>query len=101
MDINKLMEQAQAMQRKMEQAQNEIKNTDYIGEASNGLVKVVIDGENNVKEVLINPEIVNKEDVEMLQDLIVIAMNDANQKLHTKQQETLGKVTGGIKIPGM
>lgn len=101
MDINKLMEQAQAMQVKMEKAAKEIQEGEYEGSASNGLVKVKIDGNNKIKNISIDPTIINKEDKEMLEDLVMIAVNDATSKLESIRQEKISQSTGGIKLPGM
>lgn len=101
MDINKLMEQAQAMQKKMERANEEIQNAEYVGEASNGLVKVVIDGNYKVKSVNIDESIINKEDKEMIQDLIMIAVNNASSELDKIKNQKYSSLTGGMKIPGM
>ena len=100
MDLNKLMQQAQRMQAQMQKAQEEIANSEFNGEASNGLVKVTIAGSLKVKSISIDPSIVNQEDVEMLQDLIMIAMNDAIEKLESKSQNSLGSFTNGMNIPG-
>ena len=80
MDINKLMQQAQAMQKQLEKANEQINATEFEGSASNGLVKVVVNGENKVLSVSINPSILNPEDVEMIEDLVMIAVNDAIAK---------------------
>lgn len=101
MDINKLMEQAQAMQKKMEKANQEIVDAEYTGEASGGLVKVTIDGNNKLKSVNISPEIINVDDKEMMESLIIIAVNDATSKLEKTRNDKMSALTGGMKIPGM
>ena len=77
MDINKLMQQAQAMQKELEKMSDQIKEHEYEGTASNGLVKVTINGDNRVLSVSIDPSILNPDDKEMIEDLIMIAVNDA------------------------
>lgn len=101
MDINKLMEQAQAMQKKMEKANQEITEAEYEGQASNGLVKVIIDGNNRIKSINIDPSIINVDDKEMIEDLIMIAVNEATSKLEQTRNEKMTSLTGGMKIPGM
>lgn len=101
MDLNKLMQEAQKMQAQMQKAQAELAKTDFVGEASNGLVKVTISGEMEVKEIKLDPSVVNPEDVEILQDMIVIAMNNAIAKINNESQANLGNLTKGLKLPGM
>jgi len=92
MDINKLMEQAQAMQKQLEDALNKINETEFEGSASNGLVKVRINGENKVLSVSIDPEILNPDDKEMIEDLIVIAANEAVAKADEAKKGTLDSI---------
>ena len=80
MDINQLMQQAQAMQQQIEKATEQINATEFEGSASNGLVKVTINGENKVLSVSIDPEVIHPEDKEMLEDLVMIAVNNAIEK---------------------
>lgn len=98
MDFNKLMQEAQKMQAQMQKAQKELENKDFVGEASNGLVKVTVNGSMRVKEVAIDPEIVNKDDIEMLQDMIVIAFNEAIAKIEEASESNLGSLTKGLKF---
>lgn len=98
MDINKLMKQAQAMQKKLEEANAQLNAMVFEGNASNGLVKVTINGEYKVQSVNIDESILNKEDKEMIQDLIMIAVNDATTKIDNSKKEKLGSMTQGLKI---
>lgn len=98
MDFNKLMQEAQKMQAQMQKAQKELENKDFVGEASNGLVKVTVNGSMRVKEVAIDPEIVNKDDIETLQDMIVIAFNEAIAKIEEVSESNLGSLTKGLKF---
>ncbi len=94
----KLMKQVQQMQ---ERVQKEIAALEIEATAGGGMVKVVMDGSKNVKGLTIDPEVVSKEDVEMLQDLILAAVNEAARKVDEAIQEKLGGLAGGMKIPGL
>ena len=69
--------------------------------AGGGMVKVVMDGQKNLKSLKLDPEVVSKDDVEMLQDLVVAAVNEASRKVDEEVKEKLGGLTGGMKIPGL
>ncbi len=101
MDINKLMQEAQKMQAQMQKAQADMAKQEFVGKASNGLVEVVVSGEMKVKEVKLDPEVVDKENIEMLQDMIVIAINDAFKKVEDASAANLSDLTKGLNIPGM
>ena len=98
MDINKLMQQAQAMQKEMEKAAAEINEMEFEGVASNGLVKVVINGENKVQSVSLDRSILNPEDKEMIEDLIMIAVNDAVAKVDEKRENSFGSMASAMGI---
>ena len=98
MDINKLMQQAQAMQKEMEKAAAEINEMEFEGVASNGLVKVVINGENKVQSVNLDRSILNPEDKEMIEDLIMIAVNDAVAKVDEKRESSFGSMASAMGI---
>lgn len=98
MDINKLMKQAQAMQQELEQANKQLNAMQFEGSASNGLVKVVVNGEYKVISVDIDSSILNSDDKEMLQDLIMIATNDAVVKIDKTKKEKFGSMAQGLKL---
>ena len=98
MDINKLMKQAQQMQKQLEQANAELNAMEFEATASNGLVKVIVNGEYKVVSVDIDPSIINAEDKDMLQDLIMIATNNAVEKVDASKKEKLGAMTKGLNI---
>ena len=100
MDINKLMQQAQAMQKQLEDANRQINEKEFEGTASNGLVKVVINGENRVLSVDIDPTVLNPEDKEMIEDLLMIAVNDAVDKAEEYKRERYGSMASALGIPG-
>ena len=101
MDIEKLLAQAQKMQEELQRASEELDAALFEGSASNGLVKITINGANKVQEVFIDESIINKEDKEMLQDLIMIAFNDAVDKVDNLRGDKISKATGGLNIPGV
>jgi hypothetical protein len=96
-----MMKQMQKIQQEMERIQEELANKTVEGTAGGGMVKVVANGKQEILEVKIDPEVVNKEDVEMLEDLIVAAVNQAREKAAELQAEDMAKLTGGLKIPGL
>ncbi|HHX36406.1 MAG TPA: YbaB/EbfC family nucleoid-associated protein [Clostridiaceae bacterium] len=98
-NLNQLMKQAQKMQEEMAKAQEEIANLEVEGSSGGGMVQVKINGDHRILELNIEPEAVDPEDVEMLEDMIVAAMNDAMDKLNKESSDRMGSVTGGL--PGM
>ena len=98
MDINKLMQQAQAMQKQLEEANKELNAMKFEGSASNGLVKVVVNGEYKITSVNIDSSILNADDKEMIQDLIMIATNEASSKVDQSKKDRLGSMTQGLKF---
>ncbi len=97
---NKMMKQVQEMQRKMAQAQEELAVETVEATAGGGVVTVVVSGSLEVKEVRIKPEAVDPDDVEMLQDLVVAAVNEALKKAQDMMSDEMGKITGGMGLPG-
>ncbi|PID01090.1 YbaB/EbfC family nucleoid-associated protein [Sporosarcina sp. P2] len=96
-----MMKQMQKMQKKMAEAQENLGNERMEGTAGGGMVKVIVSGHKEVLEVIIDPEAVDPEDVEILQDLIVIATNDAIAKAEEMTNSTMGQFTKGMNLPGM
>jgi len=99
-NMNNMMKQMQKMQKKMVEAQAELETEVFEGSASNGLVKVTMTGKKVVTDVTIDPEIVDPEDVELLQDMIIIATNEAIKNVEEKTNSTMGQFTQGLNIPG-
>jgi DNA-binding YbaB/EbfC family protein len=97
-DPRKLMKQLQQAQEKI---QAEIAALVVEAAAGGGMVKVEMDGQKQVRSIKIDPEVVSKDDVEMLQDLIVAAVNEAARKVDEEVQQKIGGLTGGLKIPGL
>jgi DNA-binding YbaB/EbfC family protein len=98
MNIQQMMKQAQQMQERMQKEMGELK---VEGNAGGGMVTVVMNGAKQVHSLKIDPEVVSKEDVEMLQDLIVAAINDAHRKADEAMSQKMGGMMGGLKIPGL
>ena len=98
-DMNQLMQQAQQMQAQLQEAQKEIVESTVTGDAGNGRVTITFAGSGEVKSLEIDPEVVDPEDVETLQDLVLGAFQDANNKLQQLAQEKMGPLSGGI--PGL
>ena len=98
MNIQQMMKQAQQMQEKM---QKEMAGLKVEGNAGGGMVTVVVNGAKQVQSLKIDPEVVSKDDVEMLQDLIVAAINDAHRKADEEMSQKMGGMMGGLKIPGL
>lgn len=101
MNMNKMMKQVQEMQKKMLQTQEELKNKTVEATAGGGVVKVTANGHNQILNVTIDPSAVDPDDVEMLQDLVTAAINEALRKAQDLMNKEMGKLTGGINIPGL
>ncbi len=97
-DPRKLMKQLQQAQ---ERIQAEIAALVIEATSGGGMVKVEMDGQKQVRSLKIDSEVVNKDDVEMLQDLVLAAVNEASRKVDEAIQEKVGGLTGGMKLPGM
>ena len=100
-NMNHMLKQAQKMQEQMMKMQEEMENKTYEAAAGGGAVKVVLDGKRELKEVVLSPEVVDPDDIEMLQDLIVAAVNEAMRKVEEDSSAQLGSITGGLNIPGL
>src|SRR5579872_4029428 len=99
MDIKQMMKQAQQMQERLQQQMTELR---VEGNAGGGMVTVVVNGAKQIQSLKIDPEVVTKDDVEMLQDLIVAAINDAQRKADDEMAQKMGgMLPPGLKIPGL
>lgn len=101
MNLNKMMKEAQALQAKMMKAQEELGNESVEATAGGGVVKITMSGHLQVLSVEIDPDAVDPDDVEMLQDLVQSAVNEAIQKAQQLASDRMGALTGGMKIPGL
>jgi hypothetical protein len=95
-NMNNLMKQAQKMQKQMEDTTKELQEKEYEATAGGGVVKVVISGKKEVKSVKLAEEVVDPDDIEMLEDLIVAATNEALRAMEADAQEKMGRLTGGL-----
>ena len=98
--MNQVMKQAQALQKKLLQAQEELASKEVTGSAGGGMVTAVVNGGGTeVRSVAINPEAVDPEDVDMLQDLVVAAVNEALRAAKELESQTMGGLAGGMGLP--
>jgi DNA-binding YbaB/EbfC family protein len=95
------LRQAQQMQEQMLKAQAEFEASTVEASAGGGAVKVVLKGTQKVESITIQPDVVDPDDVEMLQDLVMAAFNEAVDKLEAKRAEAMGPLAGGLKLPGL
>jgi DNA-binding YbaB/EbfC family protein len=98
MNIQNMMQQAKEMQERLQKQMAELR---VDATAGGGMVTVVVNGTKQMQSIKIDPEVVSKDDVEMLQDLIVAAVNDANRKVDEQLGQSVSGLMGGLKIPGL
>lgn len=99
--MNKMMKQVQKMQQEMMKLQEDLANRTVETTAGGGVVRVTANGKNEITAIEIKPEAVDPEDVEMLQDLVLAAVNEALKKAQDMASREMGRITGGLKIPGL
>ena len=95
-NMNNLMKQAQRMQRQMEERQKELEEKEWEASAGGGAVTVKVSGKKELTSVTLSPEVVDPDDIEMLQDLIIAAVNEAFKKMEEEQEDALNSVAGGL-----
>ncbi|MDF2948080.1 MAG: YbaB/EbfC family nucleoid-associated protein [Sedimentibacter sp.] len=100
-NMNNMMKQVQKMQKQMEDMQNELEQREVEATAGGGAVAVKVTGKKALLEIKIDPEVVDKDDVEMLEDMILAAINEAFRKADEMMETEMKKVTGGVNIPGL
>ncbi len=100
-NMNRIIKQAQKMQDDMKALQDRLDMTEYTGESGSGLVKAVVNGKHDVVSVKIDPNAIDPDDIEMLEDLIAAAVNDAVSKAKAEGEAEMAKITGGMNVPGM
>lgn len=100
-NMGNMMKQVAKMQRQMEEAQKELAEKTVEGTAGGGMVKVIANGAQDIISIKIEKEVVDPEDVEMLEDLVLSAVNQAREKAAELQAEMMGSITGGLNLPGM
>ncbi|MFJ7832586.1 YbaB/EbfC family nucleoid-associated protein [Peribacillus sp. NPDC097284] len=100
-NMQNMMKQMQKMQKKMAEAQEELGEKKIEGTAGGGMVTVVVTGHKEIVDVIIKPEVVDPDDIDMLQDLVLAATNDALKKAEELTSQTMGQFTKGMNLPGM
>ena len=98
-NMSQMLKQAQAMQAKMMQAQEELKQARVEGSAGGGMVSATVNGQGELVSVKLTPEVVNPDDIEMLEDLILATVSDAANKAREMMESRMGALTGGMKLP--
>jgi DNA-binding YbaB/EbfC family protein len=98
-DFTKILQQAQQMQGRLQQIQEELANMTVTGVSGGGMVSVTADGKGQVRAVKLDPSVVNPADIEMLEDLIAVAVADAQKKAADLAQDEMRKLTGGLPLP--
>ncbi|MEQ8164545.1 MAG: YbaB/EbfC family nucleoid-associated protein [Alphaproteobacteria bacterium] len=98
-NLGQMLKQAQKMQADMQAAQERLAEAEVTGQAGGGMVEAVVSGKGELRKVRIDPALVSGEDVEVLEDLIVAAVNDGRQKAEAMASEEMSKVTGGLELP--
>lgn len=101
MNIQALMKQAQAMQQKMQETQNRLADEECEGTSGSGMVKVTLNGRSEMKKISIDKSLMDAEEVDMLEDLILAAYNDARRKVEVLQEEGMKQATGGANLGGL
>lgn len=99
MDIKSLMRQAQEVQKKMQKVQDELANSEFEGSSGGGMVRVIVTGAGVAKKITIDPSLVNKDEKEILEDLVVAAFNDAKNKSDEGSASSIKSATSGIPLP--
>ena len=100
-DVNALMRQAQKMQEDMKAKQEELEQKEYTGTASGGMVQVTMTGKHQVTAIHIKPELADPDDIEMLEDMVAAAVNEAVRKVDEDADAAMQKITGGANFPGL
>ena len=101
MNLQGIMKQAQQMQKKMEEMQEKLAQEEVEGVSGGGMVKVVMNGKFEMKKVTIDPSLAVADEIDVLEDLLVAADNDARAKVDVKMQESMGAMTGGMNLGGL
>ena len=96
-----MMNQLKKMQDDMARAQSDVEAGEYSASAGGGAVDVTVNGSHEIKSITIKPEVVDPEDIEMLQDLLIAALNEAMRKATDTMEREMNKITGGMNIPGL
>ena len=98
-NMSQIMKQAKAMQDKMAEMQKKIEEQEVEGSSGGGVIKVIVNGKNEIKSLKIDPTLINPQEVEVLEDLLVAAMNDANKKLKESASNQMSSLSDGLGLP--
>jgi DNA-binding YbaB/EbfC family protein len=99
MNFNQFLKQAQSMQKKMQDTQEQMALKEYIGQSGGGLISVAITGQKNVKKITIDKSLLIPDEVDVLEDLLVAALNDAKNKADKDSEDSMGQLLGGMPLP--
>ena len=99
-NMNQMLRQAQKMQEDMAVLQADLETREYTATSGGGLIEATVDGKHLIKKLKINPDAIDPEDAEMLEDLITVAVNEAIENAAKTAEEEMGAITGGLNIPG-
>ena len=100
-NMQAMLKQAQQMQENIEKKKAELEEKEYVVTSGGGMVEVTVTGKHEIKAIGINPEVVDPQDVEMLEDMLMAALNEAMRKIDDDEETELAAVTGGLNIPGL
>ena len=100
-NMNQMLKQAQKMQADMQSLQADLEQREYTATAGGGMVEITVDGKHLVKAVKINPEAVDTDDIEMLEDMLIAALNESIKKANDAMDQGMEKAKGGLSIPGL
>lgn len=100
-NMNQMLKQAQKMQADMAALQEDLETREFTASSGGGMVEVTVDGKHLIKGIKINPDAVDPEDIEMLEDLITVAVNEAISNAIKTSEEEMGAITGGLNMPGL
>ena len=100
-NMNSMIKQAQKMQDQITKLQEDIEARDFSATAGGGAVEVVLTGKKTIKSLTLKPEVVDPEDIEMLQDLIISAVNEAVNNIESTTEAEMSQITGGVSLPGL
>lgn len=99
--MNQMLKQAQQMQEQMASLQTELEEREYTATSGGGMVEVTVDGKHFIKSLKIQPDAIDPEDTEMIEDLVTVAVNEAIKKAMDNAEQEMSAVTGGFNLPGM
>ena len=100
-NMNQMLKQAQKMQEDMTNLQADLEEREYTATSGGGMVEVTVDGKHLIKSIKINPDIIDPDDSEMLEDLVTVAVNEAISNAIKTAEEEMGAITGGLNMPGL